>query len=283
MKTVKLMTLWGMVAFIFFTAGCSGGGGSGGSGNTGSLTMSVTDAKPLLPDNVTHLFVEFSEIWVHKSGGGWKKLTLAESPYTIDLLQFQDGNTTQLVPPIELDSGRYTQVRIVVDSATIRFNNDETTDEAVEIPSEHLKTDQNFTLNLAGGSAIDMVIHFDLSKSVVVTGTGAYQLKPVFHLFEDPLLAATIEGSIDNESFGESERATISVLTDSDEIYTQVEVEKSDISEPTSFRIFWIVPDQTYTVQVDFDQDGVVDFEVVVEGVDLPPGGAFELNEGAAI
>lgn len=283
MKAIKLMTLWCLVSFVCFTAGCGGGGGGGGSDNTGSLAMSVTDAKPLLPDNVTHLFVEFSEIWVHKSGDGWKKVTLAESPYTIDLLQFQDGNTTQIVPPTELNAGKYTQVRIVVDSATIRFNNDEATDEAIEIPSEHLKTDQNFTLSLAGGSAVDMVIHFDLSKSVVVTGTGSYQLKPVFHLFEDPLLAAIIEGSIDIRSFGESEKATISILTESDEIYTQVEVEKSGISETTSFRIFWIVPHQKYTVQVDFDQDGAVDFDVVVEGVDLPPGGAFELNEGAAI
>jgi hypothetical protein len=31
--------------------------------------MSVTDAKPMLPDGVTNLFVTFDEVRVHKSGG----------------------------------------------------------------------------------------------------------------------------------------------------------------------------------------------------------------------
>ena len=141
--------------------------------------MSITDAKPLLPENVTNLFVDFSEVWVHKSGGDWQQLALAETPYTIDLLQFQDGSTTELVPPATLDNGEYTQVRIVVDSATLRFDNDQATDEPLEIPSDNLKTDKNFTIDVTDGTAMYIVIHLDLSMSVVETGTGTYQMKPV--------------------------------------------------------------------------------------------------------
>ena len=178
MKALKFFTLCCFVSFSLFVAACGGGGGGGGgSSDSGTVAMSVTDAKPLLPENVTNLFVEFSEVWVHKSGEGWKQLTLVESPYTIDLLQFQDGYTTELVPPTILDSGKYTQVRIVVDSAVMRFEikDDEgnitgTEDKTVEIPSENLKTDKNFTIDVEDDSAMDIVIHFDLSMSVVVSG-----------------------------------------------------------------------------------------------------------------
>ena len=289
MKTLKFFTLGCLFSFSLLVVACGGGGGGGSSSATGTVTMSVTDAKPLLPEDVTNLFVEFSEVWVHKPGAGWIQLTLVESPYTIDLLQFQDGNTTELVPPAKLSSGKYTQVRIVVDRATMRFDNGDgtTEDRTVEIPSENLKTDKNFTIDLEEDSALDIVIHFDLSMSVVVSGPASnptYKLKPVVHLFEDPLQAATIEGRIDNSSFGGSEKATIVVIAESDgEEFTRVEVSQSDAEDPTEFSIFWIVPGQSYTLQVDLDQDDVADCDEFVEDVDLPEGAVFELNQGNSI
>jgi len=273
MKALKFFTLYCLVSISLFVAACGGGGGGGGSSDSGTVAMSVTDAKPLLPENVTNLFVEFSEVWVHKSGEGWRQLALVESPYTIDLLQFQDGNTTELVPPTKLDFGKYTQVRIAVSSAMIRFNNGGTTeDRTVVVPSENLKTDKNFIFDVAGSSAVDIVIHFDLSMSVVTSGPASnptYKLKPVLHLFDEPLQAATIEGSI---SFGASEKATIVVISNSNgEEYTRVEVPKSAIPDPTEFSIFWIVPNQEYTVQIDIGQDTTIDCERIVE-----PGGDVE-------
>ena len=115
-------------------------------------------------------------------------MPLVEPSYTIDLLQFQEENTTELVPPVKLDAGKYSQVRIVVNSATIRFvNGGATEDWPVEIPSENLKTDKNFIFNVPAETAVDLVIHFDLSMSVVVSGTApnqTYTMKPVMHLFQ---------------------------------------------------------------------------------------------------
>jgi hypothetical protein len=273
MKALKFFTILCLVSFSFFIAACNDGGG--GSGDTGTVTMSVTDAKPLLPENVTNLFVEFSEVWVHKPGDGWKQLELVESPYTIDLLQFQDGNTTELVPPTKLNAGKYTQVRILVNKATMRFLNDDDTteDRTVEIPSENLKTDKNFTIDLGADSALDIVIHFDLSMSVVVSGSiknPTYKLKPVLHLFNDPLKAATIEGMIDTSSFDDSEdKATIIVSSHSDgEEFTRVEVSKSDAEDPTKYSIFWIVPNQEYTVEIDINQDDDIDCEITIGNTD---------------
>ena len=286
MKALKFFTLCCFVSFSLFFAACGGGSGGGGdSSDSGTVAMSVTDAKPLLPENVTNLFVEFSEVWVHKSGEGWKQLTLVESPYTIDLLQFQDGNTTELVPPTILDSGKYTQVRIAVSKAWMVFDikdeNDEviaTEDRTLEIPSENLKTDKNFTINVGDDSAMDIVIHFDLSMSVVVSGPASnptYKLKPVLHLFEDPLQAATIQGSINNSSFGTSNTATVVVIAQSNqEEFTRVEVPKVDGVDPTPFSIYWLVPNESYTVQIDLDQDGIIDCEKTFgdEGDFDPPG-----------
>ncbi len=278
MKAIKFFTLYCLVFFSLFVVACGGGGGSSDSG---TVAMSVTDAKPLLPENVTNLFVEFSEVWVHKPGEGWRQLTLVESPYTIDLLQFQDGNTTELVPPTKLDSGKYTQVRIAVNSATIRFNNGGTTeDRTVEVPSENLKTDKNFIVDVTKDSAVDIVIHFDLSMSVVSSGPAlnpTYKLKPVMHLFDDPLKAAIIEGSIDNSSFGASEKATIVVIAESNgEEYTRVEIPKSTTPDPTEFSIFWIVPNQEYSVKIDINQDTIIDCEVDVDS--LLPGEVVDIG-----
>ena len=264
--------------------GSSGGGGGG----SGILAVSITDAKPMLPEGVTNLFVTFEEVLVHKPEAGWIRLELVERPYTIDLLQFQDGNATELVPPTKIDSGKYTQVRLVVSSATIRFNKGlNTEDRTVEVPSENLKTDKNFIFDVIEDSAVDIIVHFDLSMSIVVSGPALdplYKLKPVLHLFDHPLEAATIKGSINNSSFGASEKSTVIVTAESNqEEYTRVEIPKSMTTDPTEFSIFWIVPNQSYTVQIDLDQDDSFDCMEFVENIDLPEGSEFELNEGSQI
>jgi hypothetical protein len=213
---------------------------------------------------------------------------LVQTPYTIDLLQFHDGNTTELVPPTKLDAGKYTQVRIVVSSAMIRFDDGNSTrDEPVDVPSGNLKTDKNFIFDVTEPSAVDIVVHFDLSKSLVVTEPApnpSYKLKPVLHLFEDPSEAATIEGSIVNSSFGASEKATITVFAESNqEVFTIVEVSESDTDDPTEFSIFWLVPNQSYTVEIDLNQDDIINCNEFVEDVDLPEGAVFELNDGDPI
>ena len=288
MKKEKSLSLLLVTSFIMILAACSGGDSGETTGGTGILEMSITDAKPMLPADVTNLFVTFDEVRVHKSGGGWISLPLVESPYTIDLLQFQDGNTTELVPPTRLGTGKYTQVRLGVMDATIRFDNGGTTeDQTVDVPSGNLRTAKNFIFYVTEDAAVDMIIHFDLSMSLVVTGppsNPSYKLKPVFKLFGEPLEAATIAGRIDNSAFtGMDEAATISVIALSNqEEFTRVVVEKS-VTDPTEFSIFWIVPNQAYRVVIDLDQDDTFDWCKDVDSGSVPEGGEFMLNGGIPI
>jgi hypothetical protein len=290
MNVLKMFTILCLVSFSLFFTACNDGGG--GSSDTGTVAMSVTDAKPLLPENVSNVFVTFSEVWVHKPGEGWIQLDLVEPEYTIDLLQFQNGTATELVPPAVLSAGKYTQVRIVVSDAKIRFENEDKTTEDVtlEIPSEKLKTDKNFTIAVGAESAYDIVIHFDLSMSVVVSDpeeNPTYMLKPVMHLFEDPLRAATIEGSIDADSFGASNKATIFVIAQSnEEEFTKLEVAKESDTDPTPFSIYWLVPNESYTVKIDLNHDTETidaDCYETVYGNDLEPGETYDLNGGNPI
>ncbi len=170
------------------------------------------------------------------------------------MLQFHDGNSTDLVTPTELSTGKYTQVRLVVSEATMMIDNGDSTEEVpLEIPSGNLKTDKNFTVNVEPGAYMDIVIHFDLSMSVVASGPPSnptYQLKPVLHLFEDPLQAATIEGDIAASTFGAFGKAIIVVIAESNgEEFTRLEVTKESETDPTSFNIHWLVPNESYTVQ----------------------------------
>jgi hypothetical protein len=283
MKVLKLGA-WIILSLsiLIFTA-CGGGGG--GSVGFGEVSMDITDAKPLLPEGTTNLWVTITEVLAHKSGGGWMSLPLPESPYTIDLLFFSDGFTTELVPPVSLELGKYTQIRLVVSHADISFDNSDTLI-PVEIPPGHLKTDKNFTFEIVGGGAVDLTVDFDLSQSIVVTGpseTPSYKLKPVLHIV-DTFEAATIAGSIDNTFFISDFDAIVTVFVfNSDnglyEEYTKVVVSQSDTSS-TEFSIYWLAPNKDYRVEVNFGSPLGPEYTKDIDSKDpnIGPGGIYPLN-----
>jgi hypothetical protein len=273
-----------MTCAVLLLFSCGGGGGEGTS--SGTFSMAITDAKPVLPAGVVHVFVTIDEVSVHQSGGDWVSLPLAQTPFTIDLLEFTDGKTTQLVPQVSLTSGKFTQVRLGVESATIVTDTDEQF--PVEIASGDLKTDKNFDFDVTGGGAVALTVDFDLSQSLVVTGSNQYKLKPVLHLVSTAE-AATITGNILGATFGAESEATIVVTRDSDnsgtltagdEEYTKLVVTKGP-SDPTPFSIFWLVPEQSYIVEVQVGGGTV--YSEAVAGASLPPGAVFPLNTGNPI
>lgn len=296
MKLIRLFFCLLIASSFMMIAGCGGGGG--GSAGSGELSMDITDAKPVLPEGATNLWITFTEVLAHKSGGGWISLPLAESPYTIDLLQFYDGNTTELVPPVSLESGKYTQIRLVISEATIGIKDefDEVNDFEVTIPSENLKTDKNFIFDVVGGGAVDITVDFDLSQSIVVTddgsGTLSYKLKPVLHIVET-FEAATIIGWIKNTSFIDSYDARVTVFVYNPDIgdyeeYTKLDVSPDEMS-PTEFSIYWLVPNEKYLVEIDFNTSSDLDVKYTEEidpaddNVDIGPGAIHELNGGDPI
>ena len=288
MKVHKLFIyLFIASAFLMITA-CGGGDSTG----TGEVTMSITDAKPLLQEgaeNVEELWINITDVLVHKSGGDWESLLQNKDPFEVDLLKLVDGVTDELVPPVELDSGKYTQIRLVIGRAWILFKNDPDTEVPVEIPSGNLKTDKNFDFDVENGGVSDIIIDFDLSQSLVVTGpfeTPSYKLKPVLHIVEASE-AATINGKIAKNSFID-EKATVTVFYNSNpqnpgggyEEYTKIEVSDSGL-DYTEFSIYWLPPNV-------FPNDYKVEIVVSSETFEKPDiylgiGDTFVLNGGAPI
>jgi len=308
MRISKCLVFVISVMSLAITFGCGGGGGGSDSGTatTGTLSMSMTDAKPLLPEisgkTITNVFVEIDEVLVHSSDRGWEPLEMVQTPYVIDLLQFTDGATTEFVPPAELPSGKYTQVRLSVASAKLRFNEDQNDEVEITIPSGNLKTDKNFDFDVSQGAAVDITIDFDLSKSLVLEGP-VYKLKPVLHIVET-VGAATIEGFIANSEFPAEGLGYVVITvfdrTEQQQEYTTIQVFKDEkaTDEKTAYSIFWLVPNQAYTVKINYNpgsdddgnplngiQDDYDDDVIVPDPSDpeypdgtLPPGDIYRLD-----
>jgi hypothetical protein len=272
------------------------GGGDGSSGGSGTVSMNITDAKPALPEEgIESVTIKFDEVSVHKSGGGWTTLPVETSPLPseIDLYRFREGSTTQFVPPVGLECGKYTQVRIGVTSGIIRING---VDHNLGIPSTNLKTDKNFEFDVPCGGAVNITVDFDLSQSIVLTGTGVYQLKPVLHINETSK-AAAVQGEINFDTA--AAQATVVVYWDkngngtledpdpmnfdtTDEEYTRILVEEED---SVTFKVFWLVPEKGYIVQVLLGDSQSPDRSYVeyVEPSKLGEGAVYDLNEGKPI
>jgi len=289
MKLHKLL-IFLTIAFLFLMIVACGGGG-GGSIGYGEVIVHITDANPLLPEgagNITNLWITFTDVLVHKSGGGWISLPLAgDSPYVIDLLQFYNGKITEIVPSVLLEYGKYSQVRLIIESATIRFDDDPTTDSPVIILPEHLKTDKNFILDVNKPEAVDLIIDFDLSQSLVVTdpfGKPSYKLNPVLHIVR-AAEAATVKGEIAQGSFIVGQNAAVTVFIPNSGVqggykeYTKIEVSESDTG-PTKFSIYWLVPNQDYRVEIKFDPEfgNGIDFSEDISANDLKPGRVWNLS-----
>ncbi|SPQ02110.1 exported hypothetical protein [Candidatus Sulfobium mesophilum] len=272
-----------LICGIFLSA-CGGGGGTA-TFSSGTLSVEITDAKPVLPTGVAQVFVTIDEVSVHSSGGQWVSLSMAQTPFTMDLLQLTSGRTTQLVPPATLAPGKYTQLRLGVQSAMI------VTDMGQQLPvtiaSGDLKTDKNFNFDVTGGGAVTLTVDFDLSQSLVVTGSGSYKLKPVLHLV-NTAEAATITGSINVAAYGFDQAVVIVTqdsdnsgnLTPGDEEYTRLVVAKAQ-SDPTPFSIYWLVPGQSYIVEVQIG--GITVYSQAVAKTALPAGAVYPLKNGNPI
>ncbi len=137
--------------------------------STGRVSIMVKD----LPDDWTHVNVTFSEVQIHQADGnnsGWHNLTIASE--TIDLAVLV--NVSELLASANVGPGKYTQIRLVVDSVTGTMANGTVVN--FTVPSGELKTTHPF--NVTAGHTTTLTLDFDLEKSIVVNAQG-YKFMPV--------------------------------------------------------------------------------------------------------
>jgi hypothetical protein len=143
-----------------------------GSKSAGTATVSIYVKD--LPDDWTHVNVTFSEVRIHAASAGnesgWR--TLAIQKQTIDLASLT--NMSELLATGNVGAGKYTQIRIVVESVTGTMANGTIVN--FTVPSGELKTTHPF--NVTAGHTETLTLNFDLSHSMVYNASG-WIFKPV--------------------------------------------------------------------------------------------------------
>lgn len=119
---------------------------------------------------------EGEEQQTQQGEGGWISIDLSDNATTFDLLEIR--GIEQSLGASEITAGKYTQVRLVVDTIQVALGGGELQDATV--PSKELKLVHPF--DVVAGETTGMVIDFDADKMVTVTGAGKIMVKPVVKL-----------------------------------------------------------------------------------------------------
>lgn len=173
---------------------------------SGTIDVYVTDAPP--DKNVTAVLLTVSSLEVHLAaaemeqeqeqeqsesgnltqeqeqeqeqeegnGGEWISINISDDMSTFDLLKVK--GIEEFFGSSEVAAGKYTQVRLIVDKAEVAVDNGEP--QEATVPSGELKIVRPFTVE--SGETTTLLIDFDAERSVVFTGSGKIQVKPVVKL-----------------------------------------------------------------------------------------------------
>jgi hypothetical protein len=131
---------------------------------TGTMSIYVKD------DAIAwkHVNITFTEVRVQQASAnndsGWQTVSIKNG--SIDLASLT--NVSELLASSAIPAGKYTQIRIVVGSATGMMLNG--THVTFVVPSGELKTTHPF--NLTAGSTKKLTLEIDLQRSIVQNGSG---------------------------------------------------------------------------------------------------------------
>ena len=174
-------------AVILCVVACDNSPSSNPSGQSARFNLRLTDS-PF--SDARAVLVTFSEVTAHRADSDWTRVPFADGATfrTCDLKKLQASEDVLGTGP--LPPGDYTQVRLVVQSARLYFDNRadgpacaaEIAAPAgrmadLRIPSGEVKLNRGFTLT--PDSTTTMVVDFDGDKSIHQTGNGTYMMSPV--------------------------------------------------------------------------------------------------------
>jgi hypothetical protein len=221
-----------------------------------SVSMRLTDA----PSNYDAVYIDIQQVEVTMEGSAAVVLTPIR-PGIYNLLSFRNGLDTLLVRA-DIPAGKVSQVRLILGSNNSVVVNG--VSYALNTPSAQesgLKLNLNETF--AANGAYTMWIDFDAGKSIVETGNGKYNLKPVIRAY----MQAT-DGRIKGYVLPDAAITTV-YATNGVDTYTAIPA--SD-----GFFMFAGLPAGTYTVTLDASVIAYID--VTVNNVQVTYGNTTDLG-----
>ncbi len=108
--------------------------------------------------------------------GEWITIDLSDNATTFDLLEIR--GIEQYLGASEVATGKYTQIRLVVDTIQVSLGDGELQDATV--PSKELKIVRPF--DIVAGETTALILDFEAAKMVTVTGANKIIVKPVVKL-----------------------------------------------------------------------------------------------------
>lgn len=171
---MRIILLSALVLATAF-AGCTASEG-------GSMSIYVKDAPT---DEFDEIHVVFTQVRVHAAGSGnesdenateagWITIFENATGQDIDLLA-ASGDSAAFLGEADLDAGKYTQIRIIVQRAYgVDSEGNET---EFTVSSGTVKVVGNF--EVGGGEETQVTIDFDLDRSIKEQGNGNWRMTPV--------------------------------------------------------------------------------------------------------
>lgn len=272
-----MLALTGVGAAVLLAA-CGGGGSSSSTGATpmGALQMSVTDA----PACYDHVIVNVAKLRVHTSDNTqtsdadpeWRDIVPANAPVQIDLVNLTNGQLKDL-GNATIPAATYRQIRLVLASTGNTVTPVGGTAQPLTTPSGQesgLKIKANF--DVLADQTNDLLMDFDACKSIVVTGSGKYILKPVVRLGAKP--AGAIQGYVS----GTVTSSTVNGTTTTTTTGTLRSISVSAQQNGTVIRS--TIPDATGKFMLSYLPAGT--YSVVVTGSGVTTSGTLDTTRGAA-
>jgi len=174
---VKKIILSLLMLFILVFAGCTENQETNQDTDddvsSAVTTIHITDA-PV--DDFSSVIITFSIVKLHSNETGWTNITIDEENRTLDLLNLHLNNITESLTSIDLPSGNYTKLWLVIDNATGVLEGS-TEEINITVPSNTLKIQQLFKLTEGTN---DITLDIDLNASIhSYKGGEAYKILPV--------------------------------------------------------------------------------------------------------
>lgn len=232
MRYLKNGTLKSLMIATFISLGlasCSDDdSGEATTGGTANMTVRMTDA----PGDYDEVNIDVQDVQIHVEADadveadvdadGWVSLNNVETG-VYDLLELT-GGISQILADSEVPAGYVSQMRLVLGTENTVVVNGEV--KSLNTPSAQ-QSGLKLQLNqeLEAGENYAFLLDFDVEESIVATGNGSYNLKPVIRLSAEAgagmiigtaVIPASIETNVQSLVKISNESATISAYTDAD-------------------------------------------------------------------
>lgn len=226
------------------------------SAQTARVNMHLTDA----PADYDAVYIDIQSVEVTMEGSAAVTIP-AVRPGVYDLLKFKNGMDT-LLARADIPAGKISQMRlilgvnnsIVVDGKTYAMNTPSAQESGLKL---------NLKQEFAAGGSYDVWLDFDAAKSIVETGSGKFQLKPVIRAY-----SALTDGRVKGYVLPGTALATV-YLSDGANTYAA-------IPAPDGFFMFAGIPEGTYSVTLDA---AVVTFtDITINNVQVKYGATADLG-----